>query len=164
MKNELTRARLKELLHYDRETGMFTWLVNRGSRGRAGAEVGCPTTQGYLRVMVDKKLHYLHRLAWLYETGRWPTEHIDHKNGCVSDNRFVNLRDVSRSTNLQNERKARSNNRCGLLGVETHKDGRYRARIRVGGLRIDLGGYATAIEAHEVYLAAKRNLQQGCTI
>lgn len=164
MKNELTQARLKELLHYNSETGVFTWRVNGGSRARVGAEVGCPTTAGYLRVMVDKKLHYLHRLAWLHETGAWPSQHIDHRNGVVNDNRFANLRDVSRSINLQNERKARVNNRCGLLGVETTKNGRFRTAIRVDGMRINLGAYPSAEEAHTVYLAAKRNLHEGCTL
>ena len=40
MKKELTQARLKELLNYNQETSLFTWLVSVGSRGKAMRDAG----------------------------------------------------------------------------------------------------------------------------
>lgn len=156
----LTQARLKNLLHYDPDTGVFSWV--EPGKGRR-PHVGCPTAAGYLRVRLDGRLHYLHRLAWLWAHGEWPKQHIDHINGEVADNRLCNLRDVSRFVNLQNERKARKHSSSGLLGA--HKKGnRWVSRIRVNGAYVHLGAFATAQQAHEVYLAAKHQHHEGSTL
>lgn len=156
---------LKAVLAYDPDTGVFTWVARPGRRCVIGAPVGSPTAAGYLRVRVNNKLHYLHRLAWLYVTGVWPKNHIDHINGDVADNRFVNLRDVDRFTNLQNERKARKHNVTGLLGAHFRRDtGKFAARIRVDGACLILGQFTTAEEAHHAYIAAKRQYHKGNTL
>lgn len=88
---------------------------------------------------------------------------MDHINGNRSDNRWANLRDVTHSVNLQNQRRPKSDNKCGFLGVHAHPSG-FRAYIGVNKVRLDLGVYATAHKAHQVYLSAKRRLHEGCTI
>jgi len=94
--------------------------------------------------------------------GEWPSE-IDHINGDKSDNSYRNLREVSRGENMQNKRKAHRNNKTGFLGV-AREAGKYRARIRVCGKNRSLGMYDTPQQAHQAYLAAKRELHEGCTI
>jgi hypothetical protein len=95
----LTAERLRELVHYCQDTGVFTPRVNRGS---AGGKAGNVAPSGYRRLHVDGRLHLEHRLAWLYMTGQWPARHIDHINRCRSDNRFANLRDVTQAENNRN--------------------------------------------------------------
>jgi hypothetical protein len=158
-KADLTAARLRELFHYDPETGQFTRLG--GAPGGTGSN-----SNGYLAMYVAGRRYRLHRLAWLYVTGNWPTQLIDHKNGNRSDNRFANLRDVSQSINRENQHAVRSNNlSAGITGVswcEYHK--KYKAHIRVGGRLQHLKYCASAEEARAVYLEAKRRLHPGCTV
>jgi hypothetical protein len=157
----VSQEELKALLSYDPETGEFRWWTL--SRGRRPGVIGCPTAGGYLRVRLKGQLHYLHRLAWLYVHGTWPAQHIDHVNGDARDNRIANLRDVSRSVNLQNSRKARVTNQSGLLGAH-RKGNRWTSKIRVEGEYMLLGTFGTPQEAHETHLAAKRKHHEGCTL
>ena len=88
----ITQERLKELLHYDPETGVFTWKVDKGTRARAGQEAGCLNgVSGYIDISIDKKLEKAHRLSFLYMDGSMPPEHTDHINGIRNDNRPQNL-------------------------------------------------------------------------
>lgn len=165
LKPELTAARLRELLHYDPETGIFTWLVHR-QRHRAGNVAGSPHSAGYVEIGVDGESYLAHRLAWLYVHGAWPAGDVDHRNGVRRDNRIVNLRDVSKVVNLQNRQGAASNNRARLLGVSRSAAKRpsWFARILVDGRQKHLGSFGTPEAAHAAYLAAKRQLHEGCTL
>jgi len=158
-------VRLRELLVYDPEAGVMTRRVRVGCAA-AGSPFGTRDGNGYLVGSVGNRLYRLHRLAWLYMTGEWPQGEVDHINGDRADNRWANLRDVSKAENMQNIKRARRDNcATGLLGASLDKrDGRYKAKIGVGGKQKHLGCFATAQEAHEAYLAAKRQLHPGCTL
>lgn len=157
----LTAERLRELLHYDPETGVFTWNAT-GGRKRTDKPAGW--VQGGRRFIgVDGVNVAAHRLAWLYVTGKMPLDQIDHINGDPLDNRFANLRDVSDMGNKQNIRKAKKGNLSGFLGVAPNKK-RWLAKITVNREQICLGTYDTPEEAHQVYLEAKRRLHSTCTI
>lgn len=83
-RDELTAGRLRELLHYNPETGTFTWIARsaHGSHIRIGAIAGSsPNSNGYLQIRADGRTYKAHRLAWLYVNGEWPRADIDHKNG-----------------------------------------------------------------------------------
>jgi hypothetical protein len=153
----LTQERLKELLHYDPETGHFTARVTRGRR-IAGVRTSCVTTGGYIKLSVDYKRYYGHRLAWLYVHGRWPSEQIDHINHITSDNRIANLREATRSQNSANC-GPRRNNKSGKRGVIfLRQTGKWRASIRKDKRRIYLGCFDTVEEAHASYAAAAREI------
>ncbi len=87
----LTQERLKEVLSYNPETGIFT--RNPGIRG--GEKVGT-NSHGYVSIMVDGYLYQAHRLAWLYMEGYMPEQEIDHISRKRDDNRWCNLRVVNR--------------------------------------------------------------------
>ena len=156
--SDLTAARVRELLSYDPETGFFTWLLARGCVP-AGAIAGSIDNRR-VRFGVDGRYYLAHRLAWLWMTGEWPTADIDHIDGDPANNRWSNLRDVNRSTNVQNVRRARKNNKAGLLGVSPHGKS-WRAVIGVEGKRINVGTFETPQLAHDAYLNAKRALHAG---
>lgn len=155
---DLTAARLRELLHYDPDTGVFTWIKSRSNRRTSGLETGPNLHRGYRRVRLDGHLYMAHRLAWLYVYGRWPQQCIDHINGVKSDNRIANLRDVSHSENLQNQRNLRSDNSSGFPGVSPAGAGRWQAHIKASGVHFFLGHFVHAGDAHAAYLEAKARL------
>lgn len=160
---DLSADRLRELLHYDQSTGIFTWAKDGARTIRAGNVAGYPKGRGYWMIHVDGRMHLSHRLAWLHVTGKWPTGQIDHINGDRGDNRIANLRDVPQSTNQQNQRRAHATSQSGVLGVS--KVGNwFKARIRENGQLKNLGKFGSAEDAHAAYLARKRQIHAGCTI
>ena len=162
---KLTIDRLLQVLNYDYETGVFTWMESgRGKYKRAGAPAGAATRYGYLTVCVDGTIHLAHRLAWFYMTGAWPLHEIDHIDGNKINNKFSNLRDVARGVNQQNIRIARADSKTGVLGVSPTKNGKFVAVVQLAGKQNYLGYYDTIEQASSAYLEAKRKMHIGCTI
>ena len=107
-----------------------------------------------MEITVDRQRYKAHRLAWLYMTGAWPKEFIDHINGNKTDNAFRNLRDCSRSENAQNRRGSR-NSKSGVKGVfKVPGCSTYRAYIEAFGKIFRLGSYPTLDEARAAYNTA----------
>ena len=145
-RNDLTQDRLKELLSYDGNTGLFTSNVCRG-RIKIGSIVGTKHNCGYVQLYIDRNLYLAHRLAWLYVHGNWPDGEIDHINGEPGDTRIKNLRDVSRVQNQQN-RKLSENNKSGFNGVSfDSQKSKWRARIHVNKKKVCLGLYSCIDDA-----------------
>lgn len=160
-KNDLTAQRLRELLHYDPDSGLFTWRIAvRHSAKKAGDTAGCVVKDGYVVVGVDSHYHKAHRLAWLYSHGVWPAGDIDHMNGNRSDNRLCNLRDASKSMNAQNVHGASKRSKSGLLGVRKFGK-KWRTAIMIDGRVKHLGTFESAEIAHEAYLKVKREIHVG---
>jgi hypothetical protein len=153
----LTQERLKSLLDYDSSTGLFRRKV-RTSYCRIGDIAGSRTANGYWVIWVDGTRRFAHRLAWLFTHGAWPREHLDHKNGVMTDNRIENLREATYSQNQANS-KLRKMRR--YKGVYLQKDGRrnpWEAQIRKDGKTHHLGHFATEFEAHQAYIGAAREM------
>ena len=161
----LSVEELKEFLHYNPETGIFTWVKdNKNKRIRIGCVAGTISLKkGYITIKINKVQYQAHRLAWLYMTGEMPENLIDHKNTIRSDNRFDNLREATNIQNLHNQVKPQKNNKTGFLGVSLGK-GKYRSQISIRGTVRYLGLFVTAEEAHQCYLEAKRELHPFCMI
>ena len=154
--NTLTIERLREVVHYSPETGVFTWLI-RSSRNIFIGDVAGWLNEKYWHIRIDGKKYKAHRLAWLYVFGMWPTKSLDHIEGNQSNNRISNLREATQSENLQNQLKARADSKTSLLGASRNKNrSNYRAQIMVNGKSIHLGCFKTDIEAHDAYITAKR--------
>lgn len=164
---DITAETLRSVIHYDRDTGRFTWLVAAGSRRKVGEEAGhaLKSRGGRRAISINGRAYGANRLAWLYVTGAWPVHVIDHINGDPSDDRFCNLRDVSQQINVQNLRAAPSHSGSGLLGAWWDKrHGKWKAGIKVNRKTINLGTFRSAEEAHAAYLAAKKRLHVGVFI
>ena len=152
-------------IKYDPITGLFTWAV--AGRGiQLGAVAGSRTNEGYWQIKLGFKVYRAHRLAWFISYGVWPLMDIDHINGDRADNRLENLRQAGHAVNMQNKRKAMSNNKsCGLLGVSWNKQhGRWQSALMVNKKRRHLGYFSDPNDAHAAYLAEKRLVHPGCTI
>jgi len=160
----LTASHLREILHYEPSTGEFRWLVSHPPRGRVGKIAGWQHgITHYWRIRIDGRLYQGHRLAWLYMTGEWPKQDIDHINGDRADNRWSNLRDVTNAQNIQNQRKAQRNSRSGYLGVVPYGK-RWSARITKNGVIHPLGTFDSPQLAHDAYISAKRLMHDTCSI
>lgn len=155
--SELTAVRLRELINYDADTGVFTWRIRRGCAS-AGAVAGCVEGLGYRVIHIDGRMYKAHRLAWLYVTGRWPTLYIDHANGQPGDDRFSNLREADCSQNSQNQ-KRRVTARNPLRGVYfDQRRQKWQAKIGKDNKKFWLGSFPTAEEAHAAYTKAANEL------
>ena len=158
-KTNLTAERLKELLHYDPETGVFTWIktVKRGGRASVGDTAGSMMLNSRIGIGVEGTLYYAHRLAWLYIYGRWPVTGIDHIDGDPTNNRLCNLREATQAQNNQNRSSIpMKTNKSGFMGVSWEaKRKKWFASIRNNGKTVYLGRHSTPELAHAAYCKAK---------
>lgn len=124
----LTQERLKELVIYDKETGIMVSKVDR-YKVKKGSKLGT-LNKGYLYAKIDNKRYSLHGLAFLYEYGFLPDCDIDHINGDKQDNRIENLREATRSQNASNA-KLNKRNELKLKNIRKLKDtGKYQVRVK----------------------------------
>jgi hypothetical protein len=152
----LTQSRLKELVRYNKATGVFTRLVSRGP-AKEGTVATNAHNEGYLRFKIDGVNYLAHRLAWLYVYGEFPTGPLDHRNGDRAANFIRNLRVAPPALNAQNQRVAQKTNP--YLGVSWHAQcGKWKAAIRVRKKSIHLGLYDSAEVAAYAYQYAKKKL------
>ncbi len=157
---KLTAARLREVLHYDPDTGIFIRCANVFAGQHASVKIACAgdvagyyRPDGYLEINVDGCRYYGHRLAWLYMTGAWPAQQIDHRDNDPSNNRWSNLRDVSPSVNQENKASAYRNSKTGVRGITVCKQtGRFIVFIK----RRNVGRFRTLDDAIAARAAAER--------
>lgn len=175
--SELTQAELIAVLRYEPDTGHFYWIKRVNNRCKMDVPAGTVFNDMLnkkgkdgklykphfnIGIRINKKRYYAHRLAFLYMTGTFPINIVDHINGDSTDNRFENMRDVSNTINSQNVCEPRGNNKSGYLGVCFNKTtGMYWANINVNGKYKRIGSYETAERAADAYFNAKYLLHEG---
>lgn len=154
-KRLLTSGEVRQLLTYVPQSGIFYWAVGRPGASR-GKRAGRVSRAGYREIGICNQFHRENRLAFLLMTGKWPDIDVDHINGVKHDNRWNNLRLATRSQNMANVR-ARRNNSSGHPGVVWDKDrSLWRAQIRLGGVKKNLGRFSSKEDAvNAVNLAAR---------
>ena len=151
MEKHITQEELKELLHYDPETGDFTWLQDRSDKVKAGHVAGGKGTN-YKRICINYKTHQAHRLAFLYMTGEFPPHMVDHIDGNAANNAWSNLRLATAKQNATNK-AMQSNNTSGHVGVYKPK-GRNHWVAQIHGKH--LASCPTFEEAKEAYTQAAK--------
>jgi len=148
---------LKELLHYEPDTGLFRWKVNLRGPAKAGHMAGSLNYMGYIFIKINGKRFGAHRLAWAFchnqDPGSMQIDHIDEKK---SNNKIINLRLATAGLNHANA-GPQKNNKLGVRGVH-HKNGKFVAGIKINKKKYFLGYYDTVEEASNVYWAAAEEL------
>lgn len=145
----ITQDCLKEILHYDPETGIFTYRKDY-YKCKKGDVFGYTNGRGWLRGKIKGKHYKLHRLAFLYMTGEFPVNETDHINGIKDDNRWCNLREATRSQNMANI-KSGGNSMTGYRGVTATSAGNYYATNQKEGKTYRQGPFKCPKEAHKAY-------------
>lgn len=154
----LTLEYLTSRLSYCPETGEFRWRAPKSNRVKAGDIAGGHNGNGYIRISIDGRYHYAHRLAWMFVNGAMPDCEIDHADGNRSNNRIANLRPAQHYENSQNQ-PLRSTNTSGRHGVSWSKPhSRWAAYIMFKGRKRHLGLFDSVDEAGEAYVKAKSQL------
>lgn len=155
----LTAERLREILDYDPETGIFRWKVNCGNNRIVGQIAGTTRLSGntsYIIIEICKKKYRAHRLAYLYMNDKWPKDQIDHKDRNGTNNRWNNIRDATNAENQRNT-KISKNNKSGFLGVSWNKKWRkWTATIGFNRKDCHLGYFETKEEAAAAYAEARK--------
>lgn len=150
----ISQSRLRYLLDYDPDTGLFVWSNPTSRRVKRGRIAGNIDSMGYVQLSLDNRDYRAHRLAWLYINGEYPSEEIDHINMIRSDNRIANLRKATRHQNARN-RVAYASSTTGFKGVIRSRN-KFSARITVDGKPMHLGQFDTPESANEAYETAAR--------
>lgn len=143
----ITQKRLKEILHYDPEAGIFIWLESNGSGVYKYDIAGSRLSGGYILIEINGERYYSHKLAWFYVHGVWPKEELDHIDHDTSNDRIVNLREVTHKENQKNQSLAK-NNTSGVTGVSWYKPlMKWVTYISVNGKPVTLGYFNDWFEA-----------------
>lgn len=146
-----TAAEVRNILSYDPDTGDWTRTVTAGRHGcwKAGTKAGTIAGNGYAQLSIGGKRYWSHRVAWLYMTGEWPPDFIDHIDGNPLNNRWANLRKATAAQNLANS-KLRCTNTSGHRGIRL-RDGKWQARITIDNRELSLGLFAEKEDAIAAY-------------
>ena len=144
----MNQADVLKLFTYSK--GNLYYKVSNSPRVKVGQIAGTVKPDGYVRVKIDKKLYYLHRLIWLYHYGVWPTE-IDHIDRNPSNNAVENLREVSRSVNMRNTKLKRATTSKYKGVCWNARLNKWVAQATVVTKNVYLGVFTDEVEASKAY-------------
>jgi hypothetical protein len=148
---EVSVERVRELLDYNQETGVFRWRVHRSRGAKRGQVAGSVDKKGYILLGIDGRNYPAHRVAWAYVYGEWPSSDLDHRDLDKANNAITNLRVASRSDNMGNT-AAHVDNSTRVKGVcFDRRRGQFYASICKDGVRRFLGYFSNANEAGRAY-------------
>ncbi|MCP4182404.1 MAG: HNH endonuclease [Hyphomicrobiales bacterium] len=157
---QMTQERLKEVLTYHPAyepitAYPFTWRQQRP--GCVPGRIAGTIANGYRQIEIDYKLFRASRLAWLYMTGEWPENLVDHINGKRDDDRWCNLRAATYQENARNKQPGKRNT-TGVVGVHPVKrNGQWGAEIGVDGRNVKLGCFECVEDAAAARCQAEKH-------
>ena len=101
---------LQKVFAYQPDTGYLIYIGPPIAKPKFGEVAGTVEKAGYVVVSFKNCKYKAHRIAWLLHTGEDPGAHfdIDHIDGCRTNNRFDNLRVVTRYENNKAMRERHS--------------------------------------------------------
>lgn len=161
---DLSHQRLLEVLSYDRQTGVFSWLYRPSNRIHIGDRAGVLIASGHRFINVDGEKLQASRLAWFYVHGEWPKGDIKFKDDNRDNVAIDNLTDMSR-IEASRLRGALATNTSGFKGVSrSSKEGKWQASITWNYKQVNLGSrFDSAEDAAEVYNEAEARLRTATT-
>lgn len=124
----ITQDFLKDLLSYDPDTGKWIWKKRPHirSKQRPGDSAGSLTMKGYRHICIRGKRYYSSRLAFLYMTGEFPKDLVDHIDGDPRNDAWSNLREATYQQNGMNRKRNKDSLRKNIYKLH---DGSYRVTV-----------------------------------
>lgn len=130
----------QELLHtlFEYKNGELYWKKSIRT-GWNGKQAGSLKPSKYKQVQINKKMHLVHRLIFLYHHGYLP-DCIDHIDNNQLNNSIENLREATKSQNAINRKLVK--NFSGIKGVSWKKrEKKWIVRLQINGIRKEFGSY-----------------------
>jgi HNH endonuclease len=157
----LSQERLKEILHYNPDTGEWRWLVKPRDGMQIGDRAGHLDSNRYWIIGIGNRQYKSARLAYFYMIGKWPDDEIDHIDTDSTNNKWSNLRPATHVQNAWNAKTSKANI-SGYKGVSfDERRNKYYARISILGKKRFLGYCDTPEEAYERYKAKAKDQLRG---
>ena len=157
IKNKLTQELVQALFEY--REGALYWRTRAAANVRAGDLAGFVQGNGYRGVVIDRKIHSLHRIIFLYHYGHLP-KIVDHIDGNILNNDITNLRAATVATNGAN-RRVGCNNTSGVKNVSWHKAiAKWDVRVQKAGVSYYIGSYEALEDAAHAAAQARLVLHQ----
>lgn len=160
--DRISREHLMEILHYNPNSGLFTWIKPNSNATPVGSVAGWKTrSTGAWRIDLGFGILPLPKLAFLYMTGKAPDEEVVHINRDVTDMSWANLRLATRSEMFQDMDYKHKKNKYGYTGVCFNPvSNKYYASITYQGRNYRTGLVDTPEQAGEDYKNAKSRLSE----
>jgi Autographiviridae endonuclease VII len=142
----LTQERLRELLDYDPETGIFTWRKDgKGGRGiRRGQRAGSVdrTKGSYRYIRLDQQDYLAQRLAWFWTHNEWP-QFLRFEDGDKGNCAIKNLRDsaFTRAQGSKHDWRTKEGKSAYQKEYRQEKTSEFRARRLKDTFGISLSEY-----------------------
>jgi hypothetical protein len=158
MKSKVSYDRLREILTYIPDTGVWLWKdppprskVNKGDLAGCISRNTKHPDNCYRRIKIDGRMYKAAILAWFWTYGVWPSKDLDHANGDSLDDRINNLREATDSQNRANSRVP-MHNTSGFMGINWNKrNKRWHVRVMKEGYRHWVGAFKSLDEAKEAH-------------
>ena len=156
----INQTMLKELLDYNLETGDMIWInpskYHQDLKGKiAGVATIAHSGKLYQNIQINGRKYKRSRLAWMWMTGSWPKDMIDHVDGNSMNDAWCNLREADCFTNAWNHKKRQKKSPL-PMGVRQAQSGKYVARISCNKKHITIGTFENPEIAHQAYCEARR--------
>lgn len=137
--------------YFEYNNGELFWKISVNQKIKIGDKAG-DYCKGYRRLRLKKRQYMVHRIIYELLVGSIPSGYqIDHINGIKDDNRIENLRLATNTENGRN-RGVTKNSSTGVKGVFWQDDKKkYRARIKVDGVKKHLGYFEKIEDAAKAY-------------
>lgn len=151
MNQELTQGYLKSILHYDKDTGVFTWLVKTSTKTIIGSVAGTLDSKGQRQIRINKTRYLAHRLAWLYMYNELPVR-INHINHIGDDNGLSNLQVLDQAQRNMKQYKTNTSGTTGIYWDELQQ--RWVVTFGIGGKKRKFVGTFRTLDDANVALQA----------
>ena len=142
---------------FEYREGNLYWRIRLSNYAKIGEKAGSLCPRGYMRIQINHKKYFAHRIIWCYHFGPIADKlQIDHIDGNKTNNMIENLRLATHGQNKCNNKRAFCNSKTNILGVNWfEKTNKWKVAIRKNHKKIHLGYFVNQEDAIAARKAAE---------